>query len=169
MQENAKGEKQDLYKIQTTQAKKNLKDAAQKRQDEDMLRIIANEDLIAYEVLYHYTCMSSYKNERNVEALHARCDEDPCSIALQKLNVEIHDDPIRNKNAFTISSLLGRFRQLLTESLTQMPIEARIYKTDSWHTMAMKLCYNLRADMQKATTCTASQCHSLMLLKLQAK
>jgi hypothetical protein len=106
-----------LHKIQTTAGEVSLKDAANKRKDRDMLRLIENEDLIACEALYHNGCLSTYKNERNIIAFHSKCDSDLYSVAFHQLIAEIHVELIENKKAFTMSSLLDRFRDLLPDEV----------------------------------------------------
>ncbi len=53
-----KGKDRDLHKIVTKVAEQNLKEAARRQEDKDMLCKIDNEELIACEVLYHISCLS---------------------------------------------------------------------------------------------------------------
>ena len=53
-----KGKDRALHKIVTKVAEQNLKEAARRQEDKDMLRKIDNEELIACEVLYHISCLS---------------------------------------------------------------------------------------------------------------
>lgn len=112
------GKERMLHKIQTMPGENALKEAARKRGDTEMLRMIASEDLIACEALYHNACLASYKNERNIKSHTAKTeDDDPFSQAFKQLIADIETDLMQNRKVFTLSFLLHMFKKLLPVGL----------------------------------------------------
>ena len=68
-----------LHNIETFERAANLKQAAFQRGDEDMIRTISEEDLIAKDAVYHSTCLSSYLSKTNLK-VKALCQLLPHSV-----------------------------------------------------------------------------------------
>ncbi|KAG6932509.1 hypothetical protein G0U57_021366 [Chelydra serpentina] len=125
-----------LHRIETFERAANLREAALRRGDADMLRRVSVEDLIAKEAVYHSTCISSYLSKTNLKAKqssHAATIQSPYDIAFHQLIEEIDSDLMDNKKALLLSKLLQRYKALLpseieTASYSSSKLQARLVK-----------------------------------------
>ena len=106
----------NLHRIQSTERAEKLQNAAQRRNDMQMICRILNEDLLEKGAVYHASCLS-YLSETNIQAKE-RSKEQISSIyqqAFDQLITEIHKHLTENGKAFYISSLSERFKALLPD------------------------------------------------------
>lgn len=109
---NRKSCKKDkiLHKVQTFSGQQSIFEAANTRNDEDMLRQIRGIDLIAVEALYHKSCMPTYTSKINLEKYMTPNENlDPFDFAFECLVKDITED-LDNGKVFKVVDLLMKFK-----------------------------------------------------------
>ena len=104
-----------LHTIETFERDTQLKEATYERREEDMLRYMSEEDLLAKDAVYHSTYISSYLS-KNLKAktpsstVTTRCLYD---TAFYSLIEETDNDLMLNKKALLLSTPVQRYNALL--------------------------------------------------------
>ena len=106
-----------LHRIESTERTAKLQNAAQGRNDLQMICRTFNEDLLEKGAVYYASCLSSYLSETNIQAKEKSKDQTSSMYqeAFDQLITEIHKDLTENGKTFYISSLLERFKVLLPD------------------------------------------------------
>jgi hypothetical protein len=126
-----------MINIRTKNACATIRNAAYKKGDEEMLRLIygVNDDLIAAEAKYHKTCHSNYISTAHIKYSEFREDNKSKEVAYTEsfsdIVTDIDPDLERGK-AFSMSSLLNKFkaiaktRNLDAQSYTAQRLKLRL-------------------------------------------
>ena len=96
------------HRIESKERTETLQNAAQRRNDLQMICRTINEDLLEKGAVYHASCLSTYLSETNIQAKEKSKDQISSMYqqAFDQLPTEIHKDLTENGKAFYISSLL---------------------------------------------------------------
>ena len=103
-----------LHKIQTKAAEKSLREAAASRQDNDMLRRMGTDDLIAVDAVYHLPCLVAYTRKKSIQKTSSMADETESGSvhdqAFQQLKTYVEDEVLRHGKAVLLTSLLDLYK-----------------------------------------------------------
>ena len=107
----------DLTNVRTFEACQTIRLAAERKGDTSMLHILngVNGDLIAAEAKYHKNCFATYVSKKSTSCLaKGEAVDSPHERAFQELVIDLAAG-IDQGRAYNMMSLLGKYRDILTE------------------------------------------------------
>ena len=109
-----------LLQVLTETAQSTKRKAAEVFKNQEMEFRVSDTDLIAYEAQYHRGCYQKYiSKSKNMSQLPAKEGFDEYDKAFDKLLQEYHTDLIDRGKAIEMTTILNRFKEVLSEKVEE--------------------------------------------------